>query len=146
MLIPMRLVLADDDIDDCLFFQEALEELPIHAELNTVYDGVELMDLLKKNVSDVPDALFLDLNMPLKNGIECLTEIKKHPRLHALPVIIYSTSLNPEVVNSLYNEGAHSYIRKPTEFSELKSVIRKALGSLSQQKQEKKHFVISSKG
>ncbi len=140
-----NLLLADDDADDCMFFQEALEELPLQTSLNTVKDGEQLMKVLTSNVGKLPDILFLDLNMPRKNGFECLLEIKAHKKLKKIPVIIYSTSLNYEVVNQLYEKGAYRYIRKPGGFSNLKKVIYEALkiASLDKvQKPSKENFVI----
>ena len=122
---PLNLWLADDDEDDCLFFKEALEELPGDSSLITVNNGEELMRALATRPS--PDVLFLDLNMPRKNGFECLCEIKRHENLRSLPVIIYSTSFDPEIVKLLYEKGAHHYIRKPGEFSALKKVLQEAL-------------------
>ena len=122
-----NLLLADDDADDCMFFEEALEELPVSSTLKTVNDGERLMELLTAKPEPFPDILFLDLNMPRKTGVECLTEIKRNEKLKSLPVIIYSTSLDPEIVNMLYEKGAHHYIRKPGEFTKLKKVILEAL-------------------
>ena len=126
-VIKYNLILADDDSDDCLFFKEALEELPLDAFLSTVNDGVQLMDFLSANSEDLPDALFLDLNMPRKSGLECLTEIKVSDELRHLPIIIFSTSLDLDVVDSLYKKGANYYIRKPGDFSALKKVIFEAI-------------------
>ncbi|MET7029939.1 response regulator [Sediminicola luteus] len=126
-VIKYNLLLADDDSDDCLFFKEALEELPVDASLSTVNDGVQLMDFLSSNSGDLPDALFLDLNMPRKSGLECLTEIKVTDELKHLPIIIFSTSLDLDVVDSLYEKGANYYIRKPGDFSALKKVIFEAI-------------------
>ena len=131
---PLNLLLADDDTDDCFFFKEALEELPISAKLTTVNDGVQLMQLLSSKETPLPDALFLDLNMPRKSGIECLTEIKLIDKLEQLPVIIFSTSLNMEVVDLLYQNGARYYICKPGEFDKLKKVISETVTLLSQDK------------
>jgi len=128
MLInQLNLLLADDDTDDCIFFQEALEELPVAVNLATVNDGVQLMNLLSKKQESLPDLLFLDLNMPRKTGMECLSEIKRNEKLRHLPVIIFSTSINMEVMNELFNKGASHYIRKPAEFSKLKKVIGDAI-------------------
>lgn len=127
--VPVILLLADDDKDDCLFFKDALEELPIQAELTTVHDGEQLMQLLaeKDGVPPAPHVLFLDLNMPRKNGFEVLSELKLDDKLRLLPVIIFSTSFEQDVVNLLYKKGAQYYIRKPAEFAQLKKVIHQAL-------------------
>ena len=130
------LLLADDDFDDCMFFKEAVEELPFSVKLTTVNDGIELMQYLS-TLKDFPDLLFLDLNMPRKGGMECLFEIKADAKLHQLQVVIFSTSLDNEVVNQLYELGANHYIRKPGEFSQLKKVIFEAIEVATQKNQEK---------
>ena len=141
----LNILLADDDADDCIFFKDALEELSVTASFNTVNSGVELMDFLEKHTINLPDMLFLDLNMPRKTGFDCLAEIKSNEKLNQLPVIIYSTSFNPEMIDILYNKGAHLYIRKPADFKNLKSVIHKALSLSGQTKNvrpSKEKFVI----
>jgi CheY-like chemotaxis protein len=142
----IHLLLADDDMDDCLFFQEALEELSIATNLTTVNDGVQLMEFLNAAAA-LPDALFLDLNMPRKSGFECLTELKDSKSFKEIPVVIFSTSLDPEVVNMLYNNGAHYYIRKPGDFNILKKVIEEATHRLARnksQRPERVDFIIKS--
>jgi CheY-like chemotaxis protein len=129
-----NILLADDDIDDCTFFKDALEELPLSATLSIVNDGVQLMNYLSTKSNDLPDVLFLDLNMPRKSGFECLLEIKLIDKFKALPVIVFSTSLNLEVVDLLYQEGAHHYICKPGEYDKLKKVILDAVLLTSQNK------------
>ena len=121
------ILLADDDEDDCMFFRDALNELSLPVSLKIVANGADLMNFLENNPVDLPRVLFLDLNMPRKTGIECLSEIKRSEKLKELPVIIYSTSLNPDVMDLLYNKGAQHYIRKPVDFEHLKSVINKAI-------------------
>src|SRR6187399_2060478 len=120
---PLNILLADDDTDDCIFFREALEELPISTKLITVNDGVQLMQLLSLHENELPHALYLDLNMPRKNGLDCLTEIRTHEKLKPLPVIIFSTSFDPQMVNLLHEQGATFYIRKPAEFHRLQEII-----------------------
>ena len=125
--IRVFLLLADDDKSDRNFFKEALEGLPIKTELTTVHDGEQLMQFLAESMDHLPQVLFLDLNMPRKNGFECLSEIKQNEKLKELPVIIISTSSDQEEANRLYETGAHYYIRKPNTFSELKELIYQAL-------------------
>lgn len=144
-LQSIRLLLADDDQDDRLFFEEALEELALSVQLTTVADGEQLMQHLEDGNARLPTVLFLDLNMPLKNGFECLIAIKSDEKLKDLPVIIYSTSFDQDTVNLLYDHGAQHYIRKPSEFSQLKKVIHTALTLLAQsfsRQPEKEKFVL----
>jgi len=123
----LNILLADDDIDDCIFFKSALAELLLPTELTAVNDGEQLMDHLTNETTVLPHVLFLDLNMPRKNGFECLLEIKKNEKLNHIPVIIFSTSFEKEVVNELHNNGAHYFIRKPTQFSKIKEIIQESL-------------------
>ena len=124
---PLQIFLADDDLDDCDFFERALTSLPISAELTTVYDGEKLMNALNNATAQIPDVIFLDINMPRKNGYECLAEIKQNSRLKDVPVIMFSTSNSRDAMNALFKIGADVYIRKPGGFEELKDLIRYAL-------------------
>jgi CheY-like chemotaxis protein len=139
-------LLADDDQDDCLLFKEVLEELPLSTSLTIIHDGDQLMKLLEKKNSHLPHVLFLDLNMPRKNGFECLTEIKGNKELNHLSVIIFSTTSEQEIVNLLYRNGAQYYIRKPSEFAHAKKVIYEALTKIAEKNFEqppKENFVLT---
>ena len=127
----LHLLLADNDIDDRFFFDRTLKALPFDIRLTTVDDGQHLMDFLFENARQLPDVLFLDLNMPRKNGSDCLTEIKQSEMLQHLPVIIYSTSLHEDVANQLYTAGAHYYMRK-AGLTELEETLLKILGPLKE--------------
>jgi CheY-like chemotaxis protein len=108
----LHFLLADDDEDDRDFFGMAFKALPLSSRLSTVIDGEKLMDYLAKTSGQLPDVLFLDLNMPRKNGAECLRDIKSNQSLRELPVVIYSTSLHQDMADQLYTSGAHYYIKK----------------------------------
>ena len=143
---PLNILLADDDKDDRFFFKMALDALTTPTELVAVVDGEKLMDYLSENVHQLPDVLFLDLNMPRKNGFECLSEIKLNADFKQLPVIIFSTSYEQEVVNLLYINGAQYFMRKPAEFSQLKKIIQQTValitkGNMSQP--SRAHFVLT---
>ena len=142
----LNILLADDDKDDRLFFGLALDFLTIPTRLATVVDGEKLMDYLTENVHQLPDVLFLDLNMPRKNGFECLSEIKTHKNLKELPVIIFSTSFEQEVVNLLFKNGAQYFMRKPAEFSQLKKIIQQTVTRITQEnilQPNREDFVLS---
>jgi CheY-like chemotaxis protein len=132
-LTTLHILLADDDFDDCFFFENALKEIPISNRLTTVRDGEELMNYLHANTNQLPDVLFLDLSMPRKSGFECLTEIKEDEKLKDLPVIMISTSFprdnkyEQNIINMLYKIGAMDYIRKPGNYQSLKEVIHTSL-------------------
>lgn len=125
--IQTKVLLADDDMDDCLLFKDALNEIPIPTSLSIVNDGEELIDHLKKHTEGLPNVLFLDLNMPLKNGSECLSELKAEPPLSDIPIVIMSTSCDDRKANELYEKGAHNLICKPPDFNRLKKAIFNAL-------------------
>lgn len=122
-----HIIHADDDEDDRYLFKKVLGELDIPVSLTAVSDGNELMQLLNIEGNRHPDLIFLDLNMPLKNGFECLAEIRKNPRLQEIKVIVLSTAYPYQVVNKLYALGASYFIRKPDKFSEMMEKIRLAL-------------------
>ena len=119
--------LADDDLDDCLLFEEALMELSSTVKLTTANDGIELMHILDKKVPPVPNVIFLDLNMPKKNGFECLTEIRAARKFKDIPVVILSTSSESDYINKVYDQGADYYLCKPNNFAKLKKAISMVL-------------------
>ncbi len=123
----LNILLADDDTDDCNFFKEALELLPISTKLKTVPDGDKLFDYLAANEDQPPHVLFLDINMPRKNGFECLSEIKRNPKFKDVPVVMFSTCGSYDKIDVLFKTGADVYIKKPANFAQLVQVIHHAL-------------------
>jgi len=119
----INICLADDDQDDRLFFTDAFDELKIKTKVSTFNDGVELMNYLNDADSVLPNVLFLDLNMPKKNGLECLLEIKKNENLNDIAIAIYSTSSSEEHIEETFINGANIYIKKPSDFETLKKIL-----------------------
>lgn len=119
----INICLADDDEDDRLFFTDAFDELKINTKVSTFNDGVALMDYLNNDDSILPSVLFLDLNMPKKNGVECLLEIKKNEKLSGIAIAIYSTSSSEEHIEETFINGANIYIKKPNDFEHLKKIL-----------------------
>ncbi len=137
--------LADDDEDDRQLFTEALEELPFELKVDTFSNGVDLMANLLNPETPLPDIIFLDLNMPLMNGEECLADIRGEKELYKIPIVIYSTSFDIFKVELLHKKGADRYLQKPKTFTKLKSTVQKAIESLSKQtspKFAKEDFII----
>ncbi len=124
---PLQVLLADDDEDDRLFFKEALEDIKIKSVVTTVNDGIELMEYLNQADFILPDVVFLDLNMPRKNGIQCLEEIRNNNALKSLTVAIYSTSGAERDIEETFVKGANVYIKKPNDFTTLKKVVEEAM-------------------
>ena len=119
----IHIILADDDEDDRLFFTDAFEELKISTKVQTYNDGSELMEYLNSEDAILPEILFLDLNMPKKNGIECLKEIKANDKFSDIAIAIYSTSSSEEHIEETFVTGANIYIKKPNDFETLKKVL-----------------------
>lgn len=119
----LHIMLADDDEDDRLFFTEAFEEVKIKYTLTTFNDGASLMNHLVVKENPLPDIIFLDLNMPRKSGMECLKEIRNSERLKNISVAIYSTSSSDHDVEQTFISGANVYIKKPSDFTELKKIL-----------------------
>ncbi len=141
---PIHILFADDDIDDRFFFDAVISALPIPTTLKIFEDGEQLMKNLAKNSDNLPDVLFLDLNMPKINGIKCLVEIKKNKKLKQLPVIIYSTSVPDNIADLLYNTGAHYFVLK-TGIIELQNVLHFVLNRLLEKsfvKPAREHFIL----
>jgi CheY-like chemotaxis protein len=126
-LNQLNILLADDDQDDRYFFERALNEIQIPTKLTTVSDGVKLMNYLSENSENLPDVLFLDINMPRKNGFDCLSEIKHNEKLQDLQVVMFSTTNSPDTITMLFKGGARVYVHKPSDFKQLKEVINHAL-------------------
>ncbi len=124
---PLHILLADDDESDRLLFTEAFAELKIRTIVHTVNNGIELMDRLHMENIHLPHIIFLDLNMPRKNGIECLKEIKENKKLIDISIAIYSTSENEKDIEETFRNGANVYITKPNDFNTLKKVLEKAV-------------------
>ena len=143
---PKFILLADDDADDRMLFEEALKEIDKQTQLTTANDGEELMDILDKKTQSGSFIIFLDLNMPKKNGFECLKQIRETENLKDVPVIVYSTSCQEEAINKMYEYGASYYICKPNNFKKLKTSIQHIF-SIDRNKllrqPSKKDFVIS---
>ena len=121
---PRHIVLADDDEDDRYFFREALNQISVDMVLLTEVDGARLMQALH-TLADLPQLIFLDLNMPYKNGKECLIEIKSTDHLKHIPVIIFSTSCHFRDIEETYGGGANLFIQKPSGFTPMVSLLKK---------------------
>lgn len=128
---PITILMADDDEDDRLLAQEALEECRLANDLHFVQDGEELLDYLyhrgkftPPSQSPRPGLILLDLNMPRKDGREALQEIKADAELRQIPVVVLTTSKAEEDIYRTYDLGANSYITKPVTFESLVEVMK----------------------
>ena len=124
---PVVLV-AEDDPDDRQLLRDAFSETGYTDDLRFVRDGEELLDYLLRpeNCDDTPPPriILLDFNLPKKDGREALVEIKQHPQLKKIPVIVLTTSSYEYDISLAYESGANSYITKPVSYAELCKIIR----------------------
>jgi CheY-like chemotaxis protein len=111
-------LLVDDDDDDKEIFCLALAQADPSMKCSVASDGLEALAMLN-SASFIPDYIFLDLNMPLMNGKECLREIRKTDRLKDVPVVIFSTSLLQKDIMETKALGASSFITKPPSVAKL---------------------------
>lgn len=128
---PITILMADDDPDDRQLTKEAFEENHLANDLRFVEDGEELLDYLYQRgkyatpgAAPTPGLILLDLNMPRKDGREALQEIKAHPRLRNIRIIVMTTSKAEADVIQSYDLSAASYITKPVTFERLVEVIK----------------------
>ena len=123
----LRILLVDDDEDDRQFFADALEGIGLNTELRQLENGKSCMEYLLQETENTPDLIFLDLNMPIMNGFECLEAIRRTPHLKDLLVAIYSTSSAERDIEKTFEKGANIYIKKPSSFSELKKSLKQVV-------------------
>jgi CheY-like chemotaxis protein len=124
---PLRILLADDDEADRLLFKEAISELKIKTVVHSVNDGVDLMEALAVENQPLPQLLFLDLNMPRKDGMECLKEIRANDKYNDISIAIFSTSGADDDMEETFLNGANVYIHKPNDFGSLKKLLERAV-------------------
>jgi CheY-like chemotaxis protein len=118
------IILAEDDRDDHVFFKNALFDFAPTVSLSIVENGEQLLNLLKHYI---PDFIFLDLDMPCKNGLECLTEIRTNPMLQSIPVVIFSSTTRPANIETAYVMGADLFFIKPANYTDLVASIKTIL-------------------
>ena len=129
-----KIFLADDDEEDCMLFKEALEETK-EAQLELASDGLELMTSLKKMV-ELPSAIFLDLNMPRKGGMEALREIKRDKELSKIPITVLSTASDRRQISEAYASGANCYITKPDHYIDWLIIMKGLLHFFSRKRKQ----------
>ncbi len=142
--MELHILIADDDVDDIDFFRAAVEDIAKATKVTVASEGFELLEFL--NII-TPDIIFLDINMPKMNGIDCLTEIRARKTYDTIPVIIYSTTKNPKDIERSYELGASMFFEKPPSFDKIKSRLNEILldstkGFLTQLPRDK--YVVST--
>ena len=125
----MTILYADDDVEDQMLFLEAFSEVEPAVSCITVCDGKQLFEKLRE-AQELPDLLFLDINMPIMNGKECLLKLKRDQRLKTIPLIIYSTTSNKSEIEALLKLGASSFIQKAFSYPQLCADLTRCVLSL----------------
>lgn len=124
-------LMADDDEDDLLLVRAAFASFGIPVEFHSVTDGEELLEYLfhrnsyqDPSLAPDPTLILLDLNMPRKNGWDALAEIKAHPMLKQIPVVVLTTSRQESHIRRCYEMGASSFVMKPNNYNTLVDVLK----------------------
>ena len=123
----LKILLVDDDEDDRQFFAEALDSLDMNTELVQLTNGEACLEYMENQKGDCPNLLFLDLNMPIMNGFQCLEQIRKQKVFKDVIIAIYSTSSAEKDIEDTFNKGANIYITKPSSFKDLKNSLRQVI-------------------
>lgn len=123
MSLITRFLIADDDADDSALFCEALDSIDPLITCDVAVDGRMALDLLGRAGSPSPQVIFLDINMPVMNGWQCLEKMKADPKLRSIPVIIYSTSSHRQDAEKAFKLGAVCLFTKPYKYKDLKTIL-----------------------
>jgi CheY-like chemotaxis protein len=124
------ILLADDDNDDAAIFAQALRQVDSSFDLIHVDTGLGIFEYLRDEKNTLPEAVFLDLNMPEMNGWQCLAKIKNEKKFDMIPVIIYTTSSNPREYEISQDLNAHGLVTKPSDPKLLKKVLDLIISNL----------------
>jgi CheY-like chemotaxis protein len=111
------IMLIDDDEEDCLIFCDAASRVS-DCKCHCVHNSVDALKILNKS-QQLPVCIFLDIAMPVMNGFEVLNQIKSDPKLSKIPVVMYSTTPNPEEAKKSLSLGANRFIRKTSDYRKL---------------------------
>ena len=130
MQVNRFFLLADDDRDDAEIFSEALSTVNPSIKFHHVEDGQEVFQFLSTSKIEIPDVIFLDLNMPAMSGWQCLAKLKNDTALKNIPVIMYSTSSNPREKEIAIELGATGFVTKPTDFKVLTKILESIFTNL----------------
>ncbi|RFS17035.1 response regulator [Emticicia sp. C21] len=125
---PIKFLLAEDDHDDQMIFMESIHDILVPIEVSIVADGEKVLEFFKVADNPTPDVIFLDVNMPLMTGIECLKRIRKNEKFAQIPCVILSTSNSKKDIEECYKHGANLYLLKPQDYKTLTKMINMVLG------------------
>lgn len=123
------IVVADDDLDDQQIIKDGLYDCQVKVEINSVYNGLQLMDYLLareayRNITELPDLILLDLNMPLMDGFDVLREIRNHKKLESIPVFVITTSRSAEQRKQALDMGASGFYSKGASSKDIRRIMQ----------------------
>jgi DNA-binding response OmpR family regulator len=127
-----NILLADDNQSEHIFFVHSLRFINESINLQSVSGGPSLMQYLNDVCNQIPDILFLDINMPIKDGKECLADLRADKRFDHMSIVMYSTSDDQSDTDETYGLGADRYVRKPVEIDDLISMLRTIISAYEQ--------------
>src|SRR5690349_16462029 len=112
MVTSKNIFLVEDDVDDQLFFTECIANIDSATLYGVAHNGIEALEKLEY-AAELPDMIFMDVNMPFMNGLDCLAEIRKKPRSKNIPVVMLSTDTGKAQLTRAL--GAKAFIKKPCD-------------------------------
>jgi PleD family two-component response regulator len=124
MPLHKKVILVDDDQDDCLLFEDAMHDIGMVSKLEVANHGEELFQILSSPYKYSPDIIFLDLNMPKMNGYECISKLRNSVELSKIPIVVFTTINQVEMIDWAYFNGADLFVLKPNSYVRLKETIR----------------------
>ncbi len=137
----LHIIIAEDDVDDAETILYSFEKHPAFKKVDIVANGKELLDYLRSQRGAVPDIILTDINMPIVNGIEALTEIQADETLSKIPAFVYSTAINPIYEAKSAALGVKGFLIKPFSLREFEEIPNKIIGVLEQGSQSgQKHI------
>jgi CheY-like chemotaxis protein len=128
-----QVVLIDDDRDDAELFKEVLFEIDNTIGFTHFEESKEALQILSDLQTNLPDFIFLDINMPVVSGWECLAEFKNNKHLKLIPVIMFTTSSQPKEIEIAKQRGADGFITKPSDYNTLKTLVASVLKQVPDQ-------------
>lgn len=124
------LVLIDNNKDDLLFIKEAVASIDSDIQCLSLVYSEEAMYAMTTKILDGPDAVFMNLNMPRRTGIQCLTEFRSNQAFENLPVFLYAPKITPEVLEALKGSGVTTAFEKPNTMRGWKKIMRQMLAAI----------------
>jgi len=122
-----RILLVEDDPDDVHIIKRIIGRAPISVDIESCANGREALDYLEKcgagDKSGLPDLILLDLNMPVMDGNQFIRELRRHSVYSAVPICVFTTSTDEDVIKAAYNEGANAVVSKVDSLDGMSQIL-----------------------